>query len=99
MPERWLCKGERPAVYDNDRLSASKPFGVGVHSGMGRPLAWVELPLVMTRLLLALDLIEEPAERVDFDAFAEIMLIQKQPMEIRVKVRAGAKYKASTAQR
>lgn len=61
---------------------------------MGRPLAWVELRLVVTRLLWAFDFIEEPAERVDFDALAVIVLIQEQPMEIGVQVRTGAKYKA-----
>lgn len=94
VPERWLPKGERPAEYDDDHLSASKPFSIGFHSCLGRPLAWVELRLVVTRLLWAFDFVEEPTERVDFDDFPVIMLIQKKPMKMRVKVRAGAHYKA-----
>ena len=94
VPERWLPEGERPSIYDNDQLSASKPFSVGFHRCLGRPLAEVELRLVLTRLLWAFDFVEEPAERVDFDAFPVMMLIQKQPMKMRVKVRANAKYKA-----
>lgn len=95
VPERWLAKGERPAKYDNDQLSASKPFSVGFHSCLGRPLAWVELRLVLSRLLWAFDFIDEPMERVDFDKFPVIMLIQKLPMKMRVKVRTDIKYKTS----
>lgn len=93
VPERWLPKGERPAEYDNDQLSASKPFGVGFNSCLGRPLAWVELRLVLTRLLWAFDFAEETTERVDFDAFPVIILIQKEPMKMRVKIRADVEHK------
>ena len=96
MPERWLPKGERPVEHDKDQLSASKPFSVGFHSCLGRPLAWVELRLVLTRLLWAFDFIEDPAERVDFDNFPVIMLIQKEPMKMRVKIRPGIQYKAAS---
>lgn len=87
MPERWLPKGEHPAEYDDDQLSASKPFSIGFHSCLGRPLAWVELRLVLVRLLWAFDFAEETTERVDFDKFPVMLLIQKQPMKMRVKVR------------
>ena len=93
MPERWFPEDERPAEYARDQLSASKPFSIGFHSCLGRPLAWVELRLVLARLLWAFDFSEEPTERVDFDAFPVMMLIQKQPMKLRVRVREQAKYK------
>lgn len=88
VPERWLPKGECPARYDGDRLTASKPFSVGFHSCLGRPLAWAELRLVVTRLLWAFDFAEEPTRRVCFDDFPVIMLIQKEPMMLRVKLRS-----------
>lgn len=94
MPERWLPKGERPAEYDNDQLSASKPFSIGFHSCMGRTLAWVELRLVVTRLIWAFDFSDEESERVEFDSFPVIMLIQKLPMKMRVKHRKGTQYRA-----
>ena len=93
-PERWL-HDKRPTEFDNDQLSASKPFSIGFHSCLGRPLAWVELRLVLCRLLWAFDFVEEPSERVDFDKFPVIMLIQKEAMRMRVKVRAGVEYKES----
>jgi cytochrome P450 len=74
-------------------LSASKPFSVGFHSCLGRPLAWVELRLIVTRLVWAFDFSVDDADRVYFDDFPVIMLIQKQPMHLRVKVREGVQYK------
>ena len=94
VPERWLPSGERPPEYDHDHLSASKPFSVGFHSCLGRPLAWVELRLVVTRLLWAFDISDEEGERVEFDEFPVIMLIQKLPSKMRVKVRQGVEYNA-----
>ena len=48
----------------------------------------------MTRLLWAFDISDEPGERVEFDRFPVIMLIQKLPMKMRVKLRQGVEYKA-----
>ncbi len=59
---------------------------------MGRPLAWVELRLVVTRMLWAFDFADEAGERVEFDDFPVIMLIQKMPMKVRVKGRSGMQY-------
>lgn len=46
--------------------------------------------LLVTQLLWAFDILEDPAERVDFDQFPVMSLIQKGPMKIRVKLREGA---------
>lgn len=89
VPERWLPPGSRPTEYENDQLTASKPFSIGFHSCLGRPLAWVELRLVLVRLLWAFDISEEVKDAVDFDAFPVIMLIQKLPMFLRVRAREG----------
>ncbi|KAI9782889.1 MAG: RNA polymerase II mediator complex subunit [Peltula sp. TS41687] len=51
-----------------------------------RPLTWVVLRLVLTRLPWAFGFAKETAERVDFDAFLLIMLIQKEPMKMRDKM-------------
>ena len=47
----------------------------------------------MTGLLWAFDLVEEPAERVDFDDFPFILLIPKEAVRMRVKIRMGVEYK------
>ena len=56
---------------------------------MGQTLAWVELRLVIVRLLWAFEFLDEPAERVEFDDFPMFMLVQKQPMKMKVKFRQG----------
>lgn len=95
VPERWLPKGERPPEFDNDNLSASKPFSVGFHSCLGKPLAWVEMRLVLTRMLWAFDIAEEEGMHVHFDNFPMMMMVEKQPLMLRLSARKGVNYKAA----
>ena len=69
-------------------LAGSKVFSVGFHSCLGRPLAWVELRLVLNRLL-------EPAEPVSFDDFPVSTLIQKEAVNMGVEVRNGIEDKTA----
>lgn len=94
IPERWLPQGERSSEFDADRLTASKPFSVGFHSCLGKPLAWLEMRLIITRLLWAFDLAEEDGMHVEFDDFPMMMMVQKQSMMVRVRAREGVEYKA-----
>ncbi|OJK02337.1 hypothetical protein ASPACDRAFT_1886661 [Aspergillus aculeatus ATCC 16872] len=88
VPERWLSESEgRPAEYAHDRLSASKPFSVGFHVCLGRPLAWLEMRLILTRTLWAFDLREEPSKAVWFDDFPTMMMVEKQPLMLWIKPR------------
>ncbi|ORY03149.1 isotrichodermin C-15 hydroxylase [Clohesyomyces aquaticus] len=87
VPERWLPLSERPKQYHNDQLTASRPFSVGFHSCMGKSLAWVELRLVLCRLLWAFDLDNEGLEKVKFDNFPVLMLVQKSKLDLNIKLR------------
>lgn len=87
MPERWLPEGQRSATYSKDSLSASRPFSTGFHSCLGRPLAMLEMRLIIIKVLLAFDLSVDSEDTVEFDDFPVIMLIQKQPMVLRLKPR------------
>ena len=60
-----------------------------------KALAWVELRLVLTRLLWAFDFVEEAAEPVDIDNFSVMMLIQKEAVKMRVKARNSIKDKTA----
>ncbi|KAL9074132.1 MAG: hypothetical protein Q9161_002542 [Pseudevernia consocians] len=60
-------------------------------------LAWVELRLVLRRLLRTFDLSEELTEKVDFDEFPIVLMMQKGPVKLRINVREGAVAKAGTA--
>ncbi|KAI4121446.1 MAG: hypothetical protein LQ338_006353 [Usnochroma carphineum] len=90
VPERWLPTDERPAAYADDQLTASRPFSVGFHACLGQRLAWVELRLVLCRLLWMFDIAEDPNKKVHFDDFPIIMMVQKGPVNLMVKVRADA---------
>lgn len=46
-PERWLDD----ARFENDQRQASQPFAVGPRNCIGMNLAYVELRLVMARIL------------------------------------------------
>ena len=97
VPERWLQGAERPTQYGHDNLSASKPFSIGFHSCLGRPLAWLEMRLVVTRILWAFDITEEEGKHVEFDDFPMMMMVEKQPIMLRLRAREGAQYKRTTS--
>ncbi|PWY86713.1 putative RNA polymerase II mediator complex component Srb8 [Aspergillus heteromorphus CBS 117.55] len=86
-PDRWLPEGERPAEFAGDKVSASKPFSVGFHVCLGRPLAWLEMRLILTRTLWAFDIAEEQGIAVRFDDFPTMMMVEKQAMMMRFKAR------------
>ncbi|CAG8953633.1 hypothetical protein HYFRA_00010092 [Hymenoscyphus fraxineus] len=90
-PERWLAEDQRPTDYSKDSLTASRPFSSGFHSCLGRPLAMLEMRLVIIKLLLAFDISVDAKDSVNFDDFPVIMLIQKLPMLLRIKPRSLGK--------
>jgi len=46
-PERWL---DDPA-FSKDRKAAFQPFSLGPHNCIGQPLAWVEMRVILAKLL------------------------------------------------
>ncbi|KAF1998139.1 putative RNA polymerase II mediator complex component Srb8 [Amniculicola lignicola CBS 123094] len=84
---RWLPADQRPKEFAKDRLTASRPFSVGFHSCLGKPLAWVELRLVITRILWMFDLSPVPGKEVHFDDFPILLMVQKGPVPLQIKVR------------
>jgi cytochrome P450 len=67
---------------------------VGFHSCLGKPLAWIELRLVMCRLLWAFDFEDEVVPSVKFDDFPVLMMVQKGAVNLKIKVRAEEKTEA-----
>ncbi len=84
VPERWLPLSERPAEYANDQLSASRPFSVGYHSCIGKSLAWVELRLILCRLLWSFDISAVVGDETSFDDFRIIMMVQKEAVKLNI---------------
>ncbi|EJT70818.1 cytochrome P450 monooxygenase [Gaeumannomyces tritici R3-111a-1] len=64
-PERWLDGEGADPAFKEDRRAASRPFGTGPRGCMGKNLAYLELRLILARLLWHFDLTpaEGPAAR------------------------------------
>ncbi|RDW73342.1 hypothetical protein BP6252_07249 [Coleophoma cylindrospora] len=54
VPERWLPNP--PSPYCNDHLEAFEPFSLGPRNCLGKNLAWLEMRLILARVLYAFDL-------------------------------------------
>lgn len=86
-PERWLPASERPARFAHDNLKVSKPFSTGPSACLGKPLAWAEMRLILSRLVWAFDMSCDEGRRVDWAKLRAKMMIEKEPMWIRLKIR------------
>ena len=52
LPQRWM---EREGVFRDDDLEANQPFGLGPWTCIGRNIAWMELRLIVAKLLWHFD--------------------------------------------
>ncbi|KAL3420963.1 Isotrichodermin C-15 hydroxylase 11 [Phlyctema vagabunda] len=84
-PERWLAK-DPSSPYFNDHLESCEPFSLGPKNCIGKNLAWLELRLILARVLYAFDL-----ELLDSDWDPEqqkvYLLWQKPPLNVRLTPR------------
>lgn len=88
VPERWLSKGDRPAEYGNDRLTASNPFSVGHRNCIGKSLAWAEMRLVLAKMMFEFDFEETPI-RLDWTKLKTIVIIQTGRIEVVMRRRTS----------
>lgn len=53
IPERWLKEDSQgfSSQYKKDNKSAFLPFSTGPHNCLGQPLAWMEMRLILSRLI------------------------------------------------
>ncbi|MCJ1448317.1 MAG: RNA polymerase II mediator complex subunit [Stictis urceolatum] len=91
VPERWLPEGQRPKEFANDKRDASQPFSIGTYNCLGKPIAWAELRLLLTRFLWAFDVEEEPGKGLVWDDQEMLVMVHKKPFFVRIKAREGAK--------
>ena len=89
IPERWLPAGTRPSEFDSDHLAVSNPFSTGHSSCLGKGLAWAEMRIFLSRLLWVFDIVEAEGQRLDWTTLKTLMIVQKQPVMIRIKLREG----------
>lgn len=91
LPERWLPEAVKDAsspFYNDDRASV-QPFSIGPRACIGRSLALAEARTILARMVWAFDIEEadtEAGKRV-WEAEKTFMIVEKQPFEIKLKIR------------
>ncbi|PQE08059.1 cytochrome P450 monooxygenase protein [Rutstroemia sp. NJR-2017a WRK4] len=89
IPERWLSEATQPnSPYAQDERQAVQAFSAGPRVCMGRHLAWAELRLILARLLWSFDL-EGAGELLHWDQLRTFLLVEKKPLEIRIRMRSS----------
>ena len=100
MPERWLPPPFRPAAIINHHPAAIQPFGMGPRRCIGKELAWAEMLLVVARMVWNFDIsIADPSKPLDWMKLKTFMLVQREPIMVRLKVRerGGGGFEGSAA--
>ncbi|KAK4159985.1 hypothetical protein QBC43DRAFT_246406 [Cladorrhinum sp. PSN259] len=92
LPERWLndaCSNPKSPFF-GDQRHGLQPFSVGPRSCIGQNLAWVEMRLILAKLLWSFDF-EAPADkskRLDWDTLRTFLFVEKRPIRVTIKPRS-----------
>lgn len=88
-PERWLINAydDPDSPYYHDKRSAIQPFSTGPRSCMGQLLAWAEMRLILSKLLLKFDLEAVEGKSFQWEELKTFLLVEKRPMFVRIKPR------------
>ncbi|KAI6377235.1 hypothetical protein MCOR31_001300 [Pyricularia oryzae] len=85
VPERWLK--DPPFPYNDDNLDASMPFGLGPRSCIGQSLAWIEMRLILGRLLWNFDLSLSPECSRWIKEQKVFQVWEKTPLKVKITMR------------
>ena len=87
-PERWLAESSNvSSLYANDRKDAFNPFSLGPHNCPGRTLAYLELRLVLAKLLWNFDIsAPQKQDLKKWEQQAIFWFWAKQPLYIRISI-------------
>ncbi|KAH8198414.1 hypothetical protein TruAng_007398 [Truncatella angustata] len=77
-PERWL----NDPSFHNDKLEAVQPFIMGVNACIGRGLAWMEMRLIMAKMLWNFDWTIDSSEGKAFERAKAWHVWMKNPLQI-----------------
>lgn len=94
IPERWLPdRLDKASVYMQDRKDAFQPFSLGPHNCPGQNLAWLEMRLILARMVWNFDIEIAPGtELPKWDEQSIYWFWDKQPTHITIrKPRSGTR--------
>jgi cytochrome P450 len=85
IPERWLDQNEHQGRrFDKERHSAFQPFSVGPRNCIGKNLAYVEMRLILARLLWNFDLSLADEASTQLTNGQTFSLWVKKPLNVRL---------------
>nr|XP_001393034.2 cytochrome P450 [Aspergillus niger CBS 513.88] len=88
LPERWLpdaSSNPNSNFYQDDR-HAVQPFSMGPQSCLGQHLAWAEMRLILTKLLVNFDFEAVEGKQLRWEELRTFLLVEKRPLEVRVRL-------------
>lgn len=86
IPERWLQQLSDRSSFAEDRPSAFHPFSLGPHGCLGQQLAWVELRVILARLLWNFDIkIPEGTKPLEWTSQKIFWAWDKEPVEVSLR--------------
>ncbi|KAI2922883.1 hypothetical protein CBS147320_6340 [Aspergillus niger] len=83
LPERWLpdaSSNPNSNFYQDDR-HAVQPFSMGPRSCLGQHLAWAEMRLILTKLLVNFDFEAVEGKQLRWEELRTFLLVEKRPLE------------------
>lgn len=87
IPERWLKPSDtgEASAYSQDRVESFQPFGTGPHNCIGQSLAWMEMRIIMARLLWRFDVATpESGEALEWTSQKIYWAWKKEPVNVRI---------------
>lgn len=91
IPERWIDEERENMDLHNHNIKAYMPFGAGIYSCVGKPLALLEMRLFITRFMRKLELAPAPnyqLEQYPLKVTSALTLV-KAPLPVSIRKRKG----------
>lgn len=63
-----------------------QPFSMGPRSCLGQHLAWAEMRLILTKLLVNFDFEAVEGKQLRWEELRTFLLVEKRPLEVRVRL-------------
>jgi len=76
---------EGSSQFENDNKSAFQPFSAGPHNCLGQPLAWMEMRIILSRLIWNFNIaIPKDRKLSDWTEQKIYWTWEKQPLEVQL---------------
>ncbi|TVY31591.1 Cytochrome P450 monooxygenase [Lachnellula occidentalis] len=83
-PQRWLS--EDSSQFESDNKAAFQPFSTGPHNCIGQPLAWMEMRVILSKLIWNFDINAPKGTTVaDWTTQKIYWTWEKSPLEVELK--------------